>query len=498
MVGRSMNISSSSSYPMGASTSNSSSFLKISWAYYFIAIFLGTLAALDRGIPSALMLPLSVGIFISLFFKSIGNPIYSLMALIVYIPYAKAIAGNMGGAITGLNFTTALMLIAILGMYSRTQEPATYLALPTEITFRRLVMLFCLMGAFSVLQTDLVSSAMSLGDSLIDYKRWLEPFLVFFLFTYLVRDEEEGRTLIYLMALSLVIVGIGSFWERHEIENRSHLVRLAGIAGQANTMGAFYANYIFIILGFLVMKSGGFLRKSLFALGFLGCIVGLFTTESRGDALGLAGGMLMFSFIRSKLIFIGMVAGLVFLTFNIQFLPAGLRARVQHTVVQQNIDGISGPTTLDASARTRLAIWTGAVRMIEAHPIFGVGHKMFPFYIYDYVDHNEKTANLDLKGRDGHNAYLMIGAEMGIPALMVFLTLLIFMFRIAIRSYRASHDSFWKTVSACSIGSITSLVITNLFGSRVISLILSGYLLALIAILLKVPKWVKDREEKSA
>jgi hypothetical protein len=36
-----------------------------------------------------------------------------------------------------------------------------------------------------------------------------------------------------------------------------------------------------------------------------------------------------------------------------------------------------------------------------------------------------------------------------------------------------------------------------MFGSRVISLILSGYLWALLAILLKVPKWSKIRTENA-
>ncbi|MHB1286924.1 MAG: O-antigen ligase family protein [Leptospirales bacterium] len=462
---------------------------KISWPYYAIAVFLGTLAALDTGIPSLLMIPLSITIFIALFFKSIGHPIYALMALIVYIPYAKAVSGNMEGAVTGLNFTTALMLISILGMYSRLQGSQMEPALPLEQTFRRLVTLFCLMGAISVLHADLGFAGMSVMESLVDYKRWLEPFLVFFLFTYLVREEEEGRILIYLMAFTMVMVGIGSFWERHELENRSHLVRLAGIAGQANTMGAFYANYIFLILAFLVMKGRKIIRKSFFMLGFLGCLVGLFTTESRGDALGMAGGVLLYSFVRSKLAFLGIVAGLAFLFFNVQFLPAGLRARVEHTVVHQNNYGFSESTQLDASAQTRLVLWTGAVRMIMAQPVFGVGEGMFHEYIYQYVDHTEKTANLDLRGRDGHNAYLMIGAEMGAPALLLFLTLIFFMFRIAIRSYRSSSDLYWKTVSACCLGSLASLVITNMFGSRAISLILSGYLWALLAILLKVPKW---------
>jgi O-antigen ligase len=125
---------------------------------------------------------------------------------------------------------------------------------------------------------------------------------------------------------------------------------------------------------------------------------------------------------------------------------------------------------------------------------------MFPEYIYQYVPHNEETDRLPLRHRDGHNAYLMIGAEMGVPALLLFLLLLLYMFRIMWRAYRASPDPYWKTVSVCGLCAVTSLVLTNLFGSRVISLVLAGYLWALLAILLKVPKWAEegDPEEEVA
>lgn len=82
---------------------------------------------------------------------------------------------------------------------------------------------------------------------------------------------------------------------------------------------------------------------------------------------------------------------------------------------------------------------------------------------------------------------------MGIPALLVFLTILVFMFRIAWRSYRASPDLYWKTLSIVALCSVTSLAITNMFGSRVFSLVLTGYLWMLLAILLKMPRWAERR-----
>ena len=468
---------------------------KVHWSYYAMAIILGFDSFFSVGIPRLILLPLSAIIFGSLMMKSLGSPLPSMMALIVYIPYAKAVSGNMGGFLPGLNYTTALMAMVIIGMYSRVQGTQMETPLPLESTFRRIVLLFCALGAVAVLHTDIVFSQWTVFNAIVDYKRWVDPFLVFFLFSFLIRTEDEAKVLIYLMGITIVIIGIGSLYEHHQIAVRSHRIRLKGIAGQANQMGAFYANYIFLILLFMWIKCFSWKKKLLYGIGFWGCLLGLFATESRGDFLALVIGLLVFLLLKNRLLFFGAIAGIIFVTLNIQYLPSGLRSRIQHTVVHRDPYGFQNNSsgTLDASARTRLYLWQGAINMIAEHPIMGVGYKMFPQYIYQYVPKNDDSAHLQLRKRDGHNAYLMIGAELGLPALLVFLVLLGYMFRIFIRAIRVSRDPFWKTVSVCALCSVVSLTLTNLFGSRVISLVLAGYLWALLAILLKLPKWMEER-----
>ncbi|MCL4486221.1 MAG: O-antigen ligase family protein [Nitrospirae bacterium] len=466
---------------------------KIPWPYFAITLFMGFVAADDVNVPRAVLLVLSAVVFYSLLMKSLVRPVYGLIALAAFIPYSKAIAGNLGGMIPGLNYTTVLTLITLVGFFSNSKNIEKYEALPLEASFRRLLLVFCGLVAFSVLHTDISDSSLTVFSALVDYKRWFDPLMVFFLTSYLVQEEEDARKILYMMAFTLVVIGIGTYWQRHELDNRSHYVRLTGLAGQANTMGAFYANYAFVMIGYLVMKGMKRIRRGIFFVGIVGCLLGLSATQSRGDALGFVGGMTIFFLLRNRLQFLVYVAAVVFVAYNPQFLPGGLKQRVERTVQHQSNGGLDDKTRLDASARTRLALWKGAIRMIEANPVMGVGYKMFQTYIFSFVDHNEETAGLELKGRDGHNAYLMIGAEMGLPTLLVFLAILVFMFRIGWRSFRMSPDPFWKTVSVCALASITSLVITNMFGSRVFSLVLTGYLWMMLAILLKMPRWAERR-----
>ena len=471
----------------------------ISLTLYFLAILLGFIASFDVSVPRPVMLLGSALIFIPLFFKSLQFPLPALMALIIYIPYSKAVSGNLGGAVTGLNFTTAIMLLCFLSASAVSRRGAPLAILPGEKSFRNLVVFFCILGAFSVIHTDISASGFGPLSALVDYKRWLDPFLVFFVFSYLVKTEEEGRLLITLMAMSLVVIGLGTF-EEHRINGMAHhLVRLTGIAQQANQMGAFYSNYLLIMIAFFLMKGLGLRRRFFLFLGLGGCLLGLFMTESRGDALSMAIALLFFFFIRSRILFLGVVALLAVAILNAQYLPGGLGTRLQRTVVHQDANSLDQRTTLDASARTRLALWAGATAMIESHPVFGVGYKMFQSNIYRYVPKNDETSHLSLRNRDAHNAYLLIGAEMGIPTLLVFLYLIFSMFRVSLYSFWVSTDRFWKLVCLGTASTVVSLAITNVFGSRFNSMIVTGYLWALLAIILKIPVWQMNKmaQEKS-
>ncbi len=60
------------------------------------------------------------------------------------------------------------------------------------------------------------------------------------------------------------------------------------------------------------------------------------------------------------------------------------------------------------------------MNMIKKHPFLGIGYGSFPYFIMEYSE-------IEVE-RDAHNTYLRIAAEMGIPALLIFLLLIILIF----------------------------------------------------------------------
>jgi O-antigen ligase len=472
----------------------------IPWAVFPLLIIMGVVEAFHLEIPRLFMLLISLVVFVPLAIRSLSSRLAILLALVVYIPYSKAIPGTMGGALVGLNFTSMLMILAMMSaLTTGVKNGPPVPQIPEESNFRRYVLIFAGLGLFSVLHTDLSMAQWTLGESLVDYKRWVEPILIFFLFSYLVESEEEARLIVITMALGLTVVGIVSWWEHHEIAGYHHRVRLRGIAGQANEMGAFFDYYASFLLGLVFFKEINSRWRLAFGIGFFGCLMGLFGTASRGGLLAFVVSLFVLLFyVNKKILWIG-VAGVIFLVFNLTLLPEGIKNRLQHTVSHKASPITGMQPTLDTSARTRLVLWMGALRMIRDHPVTGVGYKVFPYLIGGYVPHKAEDRKLKTKNRDAHNAYLLIAAEMGLPTLIVFVGLIVGMAKVAIRCLNSQPPPFWKRVSAGTLAGVSGLAVANLFGSRVASLVLTGYLWILVAILLKVPSWKvqKVSQEKS-
>ncbi len=77
----------------------------------------------------------------------------------------------------------------------------------------------------------------------------------------------------------------------------------------------------------------------------------------------------------------------------------------------------------EMGASTRLELWTAGLRMVKQNPLTGVGLGNFKPMVTNY-----EASGIDLE-KIAHNTYIEYAAEMGIPALAVFLIILGISFR---------------------------------------------------------------------
>lgn len=90
----------------------------------------------------------------------------------------------------------------------------------------------------------------------------------------------------------------------------------------------------------------------------------------------------------------------------------------------------------ETSNALRIAIWKASAHSIILHPILGVGIGNFPVVLAQDI-------SLAKAGSSAHNLYLHIGAELGIPALLVVLAFLFLLLKKIYQNFTGSSDTFF-------------------------------------------------------
>jgi len=115
------------------------------------------------------------------------------------------------------------------------------------------------------------------------------------------------------------------------------------------------------------------------------------------------------------------------------------------------------PSQSDQGAEdSRTVVWQAGLRMMAANPIAGVGLGNFKALVRGYEQKDEKVDNI------AHNAYVEIGAEMGLPALFAFLGILFFSYRtlgrVRVRAFRTKQAFVWQTALGLQAGLLGAAV----------------------------------------
>ena len=120
-------------------------------------------------------------------------------------------------------------------------------------------------------------------------------------------------------------------------------------------------------------------------------------------------------------------------------------------LISQRLEPVTTAASDEASFATRIAIWKGTIRMIRDHPIIGTGIGTFISVFPRY-----RPEGLNVIANFAHNDYLNVAAEIGIPALLVMIWLLIMAIRSGLK--RGTNDT---VKLGCAIG-ILSLSLHSL------------------------------------
>jgi O-antigen ligase len=244
-------------------------------------------------------------------------------------------------------------------------------------------------------------------------------------------------------------------------------------------MGAFLVYYGAALFAFsLKAKSWG--TRGACLAGFLVAVRGLLFTFSRGAylALGSACGLLLLLANPAAFVVAGAVA--VGAKYAPEIIPSSIQARLADTGETNQIYDDRLEAKLDRSSQHRLMLWRAGMAMVADHPLQGVGWHRFSETVGQYTEVQLAKDDPD----DAHNAYILVGAELGIPALALMIVVLAWIIATSLLLYFRKTEPLDRALALSVLGSAVGVVVSCLFGSRFADETLISNFWTLVALLM--------------
>jgi O-antigen ligase len=280
---------------------------------------------------------------------------------------------------------------------------------------------------------------------------FIVPFLGYFVGRKLVWDEARFSQLTRFLAYfgcCLILLGLIEFL----LHGSSHRVQ-----GPFRTRDYLYVAMVVIFFMVAIdvlrhrfnrQRSGLLWWIQIFVLGGSPLIIVL--TLTRGNWVGFLAGLWVFAFFsrklltrRQKLAGFGLAVGLI---------PILLLGAME--VAQ--IDTVSSRVTNVRTIETRLATYARLLDVLAKNPVFGIGLNNARNHLYESWQRGETLGT-------PHNSYLGIAAELGAPALLLYLAVMCSICWTGYRIYRNEKTLPDRWRGAALMAMMMAYLVANMF-----------------------------------
>lgn len=316
---------------------------------------------------------------------------------------------------------------------------------PTILTREiKLVLLLCVLSLLSMVLAADRAEAWSYFSQV-----YIKIVIMFIVMVNVVRTEWRLKGMLFLALAVACVTSWGAIvdyragnfgFEGYRVGTLNH-----GMFSNPDDVGLHLVMMI-PITSALLISSRGLFKKVFYGACTLLMTAGTIFTFSRGAFLGLLGAVVVLGWKfgrRNKLVFFA--SFFLFLAVFMVFAPGHYATRLL-SIFDHSLDPVGS-----ASARTALLIRSTYV-MIR-HPLIGVGLHNFPIY--------------SLQGKLSHNSYTQVGAELGIPALLVYVMLMVTSLkqlrRIERETYEKRRRSKYYGLAIGLEASMVAYIITSFF-----------------------------------
>lgn len=213
--------------------------------------------------------------------------------------------------------------------------------------------------------------------------------------------------------------------------------RLTGPIGETNRFAQILLMLVPLGIFRYIDERSPFLRGAA-AVSTTLITVGVVLTFSRGAAVGLLA--LVIAVAALRLVRPRHLIGIV---LALAFVLAAFPQYAVRLATLGEIGAFAGDNVnrgaVGGAVLSRVTETLAAALVIVDHPVIGVGPDMFNIYYEEYAEDVGLLVRQD-SFREAHNLYLGIGAELGIPGLVVFMMVFLVTIRMLLQARRASID----------------------------------------------------------
>jgi O-antigen ligase len=375
-------------------------------------------------------------------------PHYSLYSLLIFTPLA--LASVQGWAVSVIHFVTLIGLTAFLFEKSLAWD-WKWIKTPLDKPILCLLALCLLSSVFSVHTSTSIWSSVLLLNYLV----------IFYLTIYMVRTRSQFRQLVYLivfMAALLSIIGLlkkfcGNpfpWWDYTDFQNEPD--RLSSTFGNADHLAGYMEMAIPLLLGLLLAGLRGFKLYLTIALAVL-LFMALIFSLSRGGWISAFAGLFFMSVallfnrhFQSKRLALTVVCGFFVVAF-IVLSSTPVVKRIRTLEEKGNI-----PTL-----KSRITVWGGIAEMIKDHPLLGTGPGTFATVFTQY-----QPPGFSSRYFMGHNDYLHLTAETGLPLIAVMVWMIAALF---VRGFKKLNNPsrLVRGITLGAMSGITAILVHSIF-----------------------------------
>ena len=152
------------------------------------------------------------------------------------------------------------------------------------------------------------------------------------------------------------------------------------------------------------------------------------------------------------------------------------KVRDRLTLVKTEVQAYSTQTISITSSGIRLGLWRSAVNIIALHPVAGAGVGSWSTE-HNRVQRAQNPAHLDIQGNGNpHQEYLLWGVQLGIPGLLLFLGLMVSVWRDALQMGEPCARATQSVLAA--------LAVACLFNSSIYDALIGDFFCVAIGLLL--------------